>query len=235
MFRNNQFATEIRTIFENKHYIKVFFLDDTVASQAKTYIETLNCVKNVNITESQHQAHMGNTLTVYPKPMVTIEYCEKEITNTLNVFFGNVGNMQAHSVAYFASIESRILEALDNAQATVDVCVAWFTNERLKNKLVEKKNDGVEVRVIIFDDGVNQRNGVDLSDLNHKKCRGERGGFMHEKFCVIDNVTTIHGSYNWTSNAEHKNDEEVAFRVEDYVFSSKYTRHFNQIWRRDIK
>ena len=144
-----------------------------------------------------------------------------------------IGTMVAHNEAYFADIEKRIIEALDKAEATINVCVAWFTNPQLRDKLIEKKRDGVDVKVIIYKDGVNHRKGVDLSQLTHKEYRGERGGIMHEKFCVIDNVTTISGSYNWTLNAENKNDEDALFRFEDYKFASKYTRRFNEMWNRD--
>ena len=103
----------------------------------------------------------------------------------------------------------------------------------LRDKLLEKSKEGVAVRVIIYKDCVNRTRGVDLSGLNHKEYRGKRGGVLHDKFCVIDNVHTISGSYNWTLNAEHKNDEDAAFHFEDYTFASSYTKRFNQIWKRD--
>ena len=71
-----------------------------------------------------------------------------------------------------------------------------------------------------------------MSELDHKELRGERGGLFHDKFCVIDNVHTICGSYNWTLNAENKNDEDAAFHFEDYKLASTYTRRFNEIWKR---
>ena len=235
MVRNNIFSTEIRVPFENKPCIKVFFLDDSVAPSAKAVVETLNCVMTVNITESKSKAHPGNTLTVYPKPMVDEKLCENEIIEGLNRYFSNisVGNMQPHNEAYFAGIEKQILEVLDKALSGIIVCVAWFTNQKLRDKLLEKQAEGIDVKIIIYKDGVNQRNGVDLSGLNHKEYKGERGGIMHEKFCVIDNVHTICGSYNWTLNAENKNDEDAAFHLEDYKFASKYTKRFNELWKRD--
>ena len=107
--------------------------------------------------------------------------------------------MQAHNEAYFAGIENRILAVLDTACASIDVCVApWFTNPRLCDKLKGKIAEGVEVRVIIYHDEVNQSKCVDLTGINQKELRGERGGMLHDKFCVIDNVHTICGLYNWT-------------------------------------
>lgn len=235
MLRNNRFSTEIRVPFENSPYIKVFFLDDSVASRAKVAVETLNCVKNVNITLSTSKAHPGNTLTVYPKPMVDAKICEKEIIEELNRFFSNIimGNMQPRNEAFFRGIENQILETLDKALTSIIVCVAWFTNPRLRDKLIEKQAEGIDVKVIIYKDGVNHSKGVDLSGLNHKEFRGEKGGVMHEKFCVVDNVHTICGSYNWTLNAENKNDEDATFHIEDYKFASKYSKRFNEIWKRD--
>lgn len=234
MNMNNSFSTEIRESPRGK-YIKVFFLDDSVAAQAKIVVGALNSVMIVNITDSLSKAHPGKTLTVYLKPMVSVENSEKEIIDVLNKFFSNikVGNMQVRNEAYFASIESRICKALDEARATICVCVAWFTNPKLRDKLLEKSRDGVDVRVIIYKDGVNASKGVDLSGIRHKEYRGERGGVMHDKFCVIDNVHTICGSYNWTQNAQNKNDEDTTFHLEDYKLASEYTRRFNQMWRRD--
>ena len=231
-----EFCTEIRETF-GKSYIKVFFKDDSIIEQAKKVVDTLNSVKNVNVTVSSSSAHSGNTLTIYPKPMVDVKTCEEEVKKSLLGFFTGVtkGEMHPKNEAYFDGIAQRILEALDKAEAQIDVCVAWFTNPQLRDKLLEKSKEDVVVRVIIFKDGVNHTKGVDLSGLNHKEYRGERGGVLHDKFCVIDNVHTISGSYNWTLNAEHKNDEDAAFHFEDYKFASSYTKRFNQMWKRDEK
>lgn len=234
MPQKNSFSTEVKKVYETP-YIEVYFLDDAIASDAKSVVENLNSVRKVNITLSNSKAHPGNTLTVYPKPMVSANDCQVEINVALKLFLSNVtiGSMKAHNEAFFAGIESQIIDALDKAEATINVCVAWFTNTRLRDKLIEKKKEGIDVKVIIYKDGVNHSKGVDLSQLPHKEFRGERGGIMHDKFCVIDNVTTICGSYNWTLNAENKNDEDASFHVEDYKFASKYTRRFNEMWNRD--
>jgi phosphatidylserine/phosphatidylglycerophosphate/cardiolipin synthase-like enzyme len=166
--------------------------------------------------------------------MVLAKDCEKIIIECLNNFFANrkVGIMKVHSEAYFANIERQIIEALNKSQASIDICVAWFTNDKLKDKLLERQKDGVKVRVITFKDGVNHKNRVDFTGLDHKEFRGERHGILHDKFCIIDNATTISGSYNWTLNAENKNDEDAQFVEMDVKNASKYTRRFNEIWNR---
>lgn len=112
--------------------------------------------------------------------------------------------------AHFQDIQNKILTALDGAQVSIRVVMAWFTNETLFNKLLEKRQAGVDVEIAIYDDGVNRKHGVDVTKLPHKMIkRGKRGGLMHDKFCVIDNQVVVTGSYNWTDNAEFRNDENI--------------------------
>lgn len=112
--------------------------------------------------------------------------------------------------AHFQDIQNKILTAIDGAKVTIRVIMAWFTNDTLLNKLIEKHNEGVDVEISIYDDGVNKKHGVDITQLPHKMIkRGKRGGLMHDKFCVIDNQVVITGSYNWTNNAEFRNDENI--------------------------
>lgn len=105
--------------------------------------------------------------------------------------------------------------------------------KQLKESEVTKTSEELQKLGYVVDEVMSGVKGGNLFDLDHKEVRGERGGLLHDKFCVIDNVHTICGSYNWTLKAESKNDEDVAFHFEDYKFASTYTRRFNEIWRRN--
>lgn len=69
--KRRYFSTEIRETF-SKPYIKVYFMDDSIATDAKMVVERLNVVRAVNITPSSSKDYSGNTLTVYPKSMVDV-------------------------------------------------------------------------------------------------------------------------------------------------------------------
>lgn len=227
----NLYSTEVREIFGNK-YLKVFMLDDSVAGEWKDLLGKLEEVKSISITGSQSKAHPGDSLTIHPKPMVNIETLEKVVKKALDSYNSGVIEVQTEtkSEVEFKSIEQKILSALDEAQATIDVSVAWFTNTTLQKKLLEKLNDGCKVRVMIDANYTNEKHGVDLSPFEHKAVKAERKGIMHYKFCVIDNNITIHGSYNWTTNAETKNSEEISVTKNDVKLASQYTKEFNRIW-----
>lgn len=231
---NNKYSTEIRESFNSK-YLKVFFLDDSEAKKAQEIIQTLKEVKTVNITESESKSHPGDTLTIHPKPMIDIDTLDKEVKKSLDSYFSGVIEVKTEiiSAVEFKNIEKKILDTLDEAIATIDVSVAWFTNSTLQKKLLEKKNEGCKVRVMVDANHTNQKHGVDLSPFEHKAIKAERKGIMHYKFCVIDNNITIHGSYNWTTAAETKNDEEISVDKNDVKKASAYTKEFNRLWDKD--
>lgn len=131
--------------------------------------------------------------------------------------------------AHFQEIQHRILAALEAAQVSIWVVMAWFTNDVLFQKLVEKHRQGLDVKLAIFDDGVNKKHGVDVASLPHYLLkRGQRGGLMHDKFCVIDNQVVITGSYNWTTNAEFRNDENVTIE-KDPEQATRFSVEFRRL------
>lgn len=231
MNKRRCFSTEIRETF-NKPYVKVYFLDDSIANDAKEVVERLNVVKTVNITLSSSKDHPGNTLTVYPKSMVEAEDCEKEIVEALNSFFsrGTLADRKpVRNDAYFNNIANEIIKHLDKARVSIHVCIAWFTNQSIADKLVEKHKQGIDVKVIFYDDHTNSKFGVNIDGIPFKAVHGSRGGIMHNKYCIIDNQIVITGSYNWSENAENKNDENAA-AMYDYDRASDYSVEFRKMF-----
>lgn len=231
MPKRNKFSTEIRESF-SKPYIKVYLLDDSVAVDVKEIIERLNVVRTVNITPSTSKDHLGNTLTVYPKSMVGADVCERELVEALNGFFSRgvlADKKPVRNDAYFNGIADKIIKELDKARVSIHVCIAWFTNQSIADKLVEKYKQGIDVKVIFYDDHTNSKFGVNIDGIPFKAVRGSRGGLMHNKYCVIDNQIVITGSYNWSENAENKNDENAAVMY-DYDRASDYSVEFRKMF-----
>ncbi|MEC3874603.1 phospholipase D-like domain-containing protein [Chryseobacterium salviniae] len=131
--------------------------------------------------------------------------------------------------AHFQDIQTKILKALDSAEVSITLVMAWFTNNILFQKIIEKQKEGIEVKLAIYDDGINRKFGVDISQVPHTKIKkGTRGGLMHNKFCVIDNQIVITGSYNWSDNAEFRNDENITVEY-DPKQASKYSVEYRRL------
>lgn len=128
----------------------------------------------------------------------------------------------------FRDNEKKVIEAITNAKVSILVAMAWFTNEKIKKALDIKRQEGLRIEIVIFKDGVNSTHGVDLSEFDCKEIRGTRGGLMHNKFCVIDNQKVLTGSYNWTTNAEYKNDENVFITINNNT-ATKYSIEFRRL------
>lgn len=226
-----QFSTEKRKVLNNE-YLKVFLLDEKRNDEVQLVLSKLDCVKNVNLTPSTSANNPKVTLTVYPKRMFDIDTLEKHVIRFLdNYFDGIVDNSTAvENEAHFIGIQDKILNTLEEARVSILLAMSWFTNVVLLEKLVQKQNAGVDVKVVIFEDGINGKYGVDLTQLNAvRKIKGNRGGVMHDKFCVIDNQVVITGSYNWTVNAETRNDENVTIQ-RDPKSATDYSVKFNELY-----
>jgi phosphatidylserine/phosphatidylglycerophosphate/cardiolipin synthase-like enzyme len=105
---------------------------------------------------------------------------------------------------HFEEIQAQIIEQIRNAKFSIWVAVAWFTDKELAKELHLKKQAGLNVRIIVLDDEINQKHGFDYEkyfDAKRVPKSGIYENIMHHKFCVIDLKTVIHGSYNWTNKA----------------------------------
>ena len=113
--------------------------------------------------------------------------------------------------AHFQEIKSQIVDSIRNAKFLIWVAVAWFTDKDLGNELRKKHISGVNIRIIVNDDESTKNHGLkfDAKGMEYKKISptspwGKK--IMHNKFCIIDLNKVIHGSYNWTSNAQYNNE-----------------------------
>ena len=116
--------------------------------------------------------------------------------------------------AYFCNIRSEIIPLLKQARVTISVAMAWFTSSELFQELLNCLSRKVKVELVLLD---NPTNFMEFApDFNRFIEAGgifrlskPENGFMHHKFCIIDNEILITGSYNWTYNAENRNIENI--------------------------
>jgi hypothetical protein len=105
---------------------------------------------------------------------------------------------------HFEEIQAQIIEQIKSAKFSIWIAVAWFTDKVLMREIYNKKNEGLNIRLVVFDDEINRNHGFEYEKYFETK-RVEPIGIykniMHHKFCIIDFKTVIHGSYNWTNKA----------------------------------
>lgn len=106
---------------------------------------------------------------------------------------------------HFEDIQSKIIEQINNAKFSIWIAVAWFTDKQILRLLYKKKQEGLNIRIVVIDDEINSKYGIEYEkffEAKRVKPTGKYENIMHHKFCIIDFRTVIHGSYNWTIKAQ---------------------------------
>lgn len=116
---------------------------------------------------------------------------------------------------HFEEIQEQLIEQIRSAKFSIWVAVAWFTDKLLMRELYNKRQEGINVRLIVLDDEINKKYGFEYEKHFETKRAEPTGMFkniMHHKFCIIDLKTVVHGSYNWTNKARW-NKETISIDV----------------------
>ena len=142
----------------------------------------------------------------------------------------------ATSQAYFSPGEAclmAVLLQLERSRKTADICVFTITDDRIARAILDAHARGVEVRIITDND--KQYDGG--SDVGRLRGAGialkvdETEHHMHHKFALLDGVTLLNGSYNWTRSAGAFNEENLVVTSEPQLVQA-FLRQFNALWDR---
>ena len=112
----------------------------------------------------------------------------------------------------FEYIRNQIIEEIRAAKYIIWVSVAWFTDPVLYQELLKKKRQGLVIEIALDDCEKNRNAEFKLEDdfpVHWITVQSYYQNIMHEKFCVIDLYTSIHGTFNWTKAANY-NKEHIS-------------------------
>ena len=125
----------------------------------------------------------------------------------------------------------RLLSLVAAAEESIEFLAFAFTSDPLAEALIAREADGVRVRGVI-ERGQADNSGSDFGELviagldirldaNQNK--------MHHKVILIDGELVVTGSYNFSRNAEEKNDENVLILHSDDI-TQQYLLEFERIY-----
>jgi phosphatidylserine/phosphatidylglycerophosphate/cardiolipin synthase-like enzyme len=157
------------------------------------------------------------------------------------------------SLPWEYSVNGLIARVLKAATRTVDLALFVFSEQNLSNILASRHQQGVQVRALI-DSGFIYRDyseGLDMMGvaLANPQCRYEQGNqpwrqaiatvgtpqlaegdILHHKFGLIDKRTVITGSQNWSSAANHNNDENLLV-INNSTVAAHFQREFDRLYQ----
>jgi phosphatidylserine/phosphatidylglycerophosphate/cardiolipin synthase-like enzyme len=141
----------------------------------------------------------------------------------------------ANARVYFSPGEAclaAILGELSRARQSADICVFTITDDRIASALLAAQQRGVVLR-IITDNDKQYDEGSDIARLRDAGVSIRVDGderHMHHKFAVLDSLTLLSGSYNWTRGATLN--EENLILTRDRRLVESFAQKFEALWAR---
>jgi phosphatidylserine/phosphatidylglycerophosphate/cardiolipin synthase-like enzyme len=122
-----------------------------------------------------------------------------------------------------------IARHLNDAKSYILVAMAYFTDAGLFNMLIKKAQEGIRVQLIVRDEETNVLSEIDYENLNNLNGYFSYDKKIHHKFCVIDGLSVLSGSYNWTNQAANINHEDLTVITDDMDTAYRYSARFFSI------
>jgi phosphatidylserine/phosphatidylglycerophosphate/cardiolipin synthase-like enzyme len=178
-----------------------------------TEVSTMRVVTTATLTTTQVAA--ANTVTT----TTTVVYTQ-----------GGEGVIKAVCFSRVEQCDSLLINLISQARKSVYVAIYSFTRDGLARALIDAKNRGVEVKIIIEEENAYGQ-GSDYRMLKEAGVDIRLDGnpaLMHHKFMVVDGEIIVTGSYNWSTAAEDRNDENFVV-IRDRSVAERFIQEFNRL------
>lgn len=128
-------------------------------------------------------------------------------------------------------VMTHLISLVEGAQESINFMAFSFTDDDLAAAMLDKIEQGVEVK------GIFETRGSEspYSELYSIACAGMdvrqdgNPGTMHHKVLIIDGRTVATGSFNFSESADESNDENLV-TLANAVIARQYLREFDRLW-----
>ncbi len=134
------------------------------------------------------------------------------------------------------NFREELISKIQTANTSINIAIAWFTDQELFDLLCHKAESGVQVRLILGDDRKNfdQFYSLDFNRLTESGGKWtaylSTDGFMHLKLCLVDDKFIFTGSSNYSKNGFYKN-KEFNYLIEEPDVIRQHQQAFSQLWQ----
>ncbi len=123
---------------------------------------------------------------------------------------------------------------IEQAKSEILFMAFSFTLDDIGEPMLDKATSGVNVRGVFETSGAGSDSSYygDMSAFGLPNLEVRLDGnprIMHHKVIIIDRETVILGSFNFSSNANDSNDENILI-VHDPVFANYFVEEFTAVW-----
>ncbi len=128
--------------------------------------------------------------------------------------------------------ESLVVQAIDQAHASIRVAAYSFTSRPIARALMQAHKRGVDVKAVMDKSQSTERysSARFLANVGIPVRIDSRYAIMHNKFLVIDGSTVETGSFNYTYAAARRNAENVLIVRGSHQLAAVYERQWDRLW-----
>jgi len=164
-------------------------------------------------------------VSFYIKPQEIIIEKEKECLTTQNQVIIGV---------YFSpndKCSNKLIYWFNRANKSIHVLIYSFTLDSISDALIKAHERGVEVLIVMEKSQISK-----YSEYEKLKKAGiyvrldNNPALMHNKVAIIDGKIVITGSYNWSKDAEERNNENMII-ILSIEIAKIYEDEFQKIWK----
>jgi phosphatidylserine/phosphatidylglycerophosphate/cardiolipin synthase-like enzyme len=125
-----------------------------------------------------------------------------------------------------------LVPVLESAEESIYFLAYSFTSNQLGDIIRQKADADVTIAGVMDDEQVRSNQGTEFdpfrqSDLNVRIDGID--GLMHHKVFIVDEKIVVMGSYNFSQNAEQRNDENILI-IYDPVIAEQYLFEFQRVY-----
>jgi len=127
--------------------------------------------------------------------------------------------------------EKQLLYWINRANTSIHILIYSFTLDSISDALIDAHNRGVDVKVVFEKQQITQYSEYQKLKAAGIEVRNDTNpAYMHDKIMIIDGIIVITGSYNYSTNAEENNNENIIIILSDNV-ARVYEHEFEKIWK----
>ncbi|MBK8027622.1 MAG: DUF1669 domain-containing protein [Chloroflexi bacterium] len=135
-------------------------------------------------------------------------------------------------VTYVGGIDVPFVEALAGVERTLDIAAFEFNNPALTTAVLAAIRRGVTVRIVTdsehgYEDAESTLKQVEAAGV--RIVQDNRSALMHNKFMILDGLTVVTGSWNFTINDTYRNNNNALFLRSPRI-AAVYQAEFNEMY-----
>jgi len=124
-----------------------------------------------------------------------------------------------------------VIKWIQKANSSIHVLIYSFTLDNVRDALIQAKNRGVDVKIVMEEENSNEAGSeyMVLKNAGINIRLDSNRALMHDKVAIIDGHIILTGSFNWTTSANNENNENLVV-LDNQPWAAAFESQFQTIY-----